>query len=184
VAGDQRRNVTAADVIEVLDWLEAVGVHAWVDGGWGVDALVGDETRTHADLDLALDSDDLEAARRRLEEHGFQHDSSRRPGLPARLVMQDGRGREVDLHPLTFDAAGDGWQQLSASGMAWGRYPADDLRATGAIGGRPVRCLSPELQLRFRLGFEWSDRDVHDIRLLIEGFGIPAPPPLVGRPRP
>jgi hypothetical protein len=52
--------------------------------------------------------------------------------------------------------------------MAWGRYPANDLRATGAIGGRPVRCLSPELQLRFRLGDEWSDRDVHDVRLLIE----------------
>jgi hypothetical protein len=35
--------------------------------------------------------------------------------------MQDGRGREVDLHPLIFDSAGDGWQQLSASGMAWDR---------------------------------------------------------------
>jgi lincosamide nucleotidyltransferase A/C/D/E len=177
-ARSHRRHVTGADVVEVLDWLEAFGVHAWVDGGWGVDALVRDETRRHADLDLALDRDALEAARQGLEEHGFHHDSSRRPGLPARLVMQDGRGREVDLHPLTFDAAGDGWQQLSASGMAWGRYPADDLRATGAIGGRPIRCLSPQLQLRFRLGYEWSERDVHDVRLLIEHFGVPAPPPL------
>jgi lincosamide nucleotidyltransferase A/C/D/E len=176
--------MTGADVIEVLDWLEAVGVRTWVDGGWGIDALVGDETRRHADLDLALDRDDLEAARQGLEGHGFYHDSSSRPGLPARLVMRDGRGREVDLHPLTFDAAGDGWQQLSASGMAWGRYPASDLRATGAIGGRAVRCLSAELQLRFRLGYEWSDRDVHDVRLLIERFGVPAPPPLARRPRP
>jgi lincosamide nucleotidyltransferase A/C/D/E len=61
--------------------------------------------------------------------------------------------------------------------MAWGLYPADDLRATGAIGGRTVRCLSPRLQLRFRLGYEWSERDVHDVRLLIERFGVSAPPP-------
>ena len=39
--------MTAADVVEVLEWLEAVGVRAWVDGGWGVDALVGEATRAH-----------------------------------------------------------------------------------------------------------------------------------------
>jgi lincosamide nucleotidyltransferase A/C/D/E len=169
--------LTARDVIEVLDWLEAVGVAVWVDGGWGVDALVRKETRDHADLDLALDSNQLDVARRALEEHGLHHDGSREPGLPARLVMRDGRGREVDLHPLAFDAAGDGWQQLASSGMAWGLYPADDLRATGAIGARPVRCLGPHLQLRFRLGYEWSERDVHDVRLLVERFGVPTPPP-------
>jgi lincosamide nucleotidyltransferase A/C/D/E len=169
--------VTGADVIEVLDSLEAVGVHAWVDGGWGVDALVYDETREHGDLDLALDRNNLDVARQALEEFGFRHDETSQPGLPARLVMRDGRGREVDLHPLTFDGAGDGWQQQSASGMAWGRYPAEDLRATGAIGGRLVRCLSPQLQVRFRLGYEWSERDVHDVRLLVERFGVPAPPP-------
>ena len=108
--------VDSRDVIEVLDWLEAVGIAVWVDGGWGVDALVREETRDHADLDLALDSSQLDLARRALEKRGFLHDGSREPGLPARLVMRDGRGREVDLHPLAFDAAGDGWQQLAASG--------------------------------------------------------------------
>jgi lincosamide nucleotidyltransferase A/C/D/E len=169
--------LTARDVIEVLDWLEAVGVAVWVDGGWGVDALIREETRDHADLDLALDANHLDLARRALEKRGFHHDGSRDPGLPARLVMRDGRGREVDLHPLVFDASGDGWQQLAAGGMAWGLYPADDLRATGAIGGRPVRCLSPQLQLRFRLGYEWSEHDVQDVRLLVARFDVPAPPP-------
>jgi lincosamide nucleotidyltransferase A/C/D/E len=169
--------VTESDVVEVLDRLEAVGVRAWVDGGWGVDALVGKATRAHADLDLALNREQLDVARRALEEVGFEHDRARQPGLPARLVMRDAGAREVDLQPLAFDAAGDGWQRLSASGMAWGRYPVDDLRATGTIGGRPVRCLSPQLQMRFRLGYEWSERDVHDVRLLVERFGVPAPPP-------
>lgn len=174
--------MTAADVVDVLDRLGALGVRVWIDGGWGVDALVGEETRSHGDLDLALDRDQLDVARRVLEEQGLRHNVRSQPGLPARLVIRDERGREVDLHPLAFDAAGDGWQQLSASGMAWGRYPAEDLRASGAIGGRPVRCLSPQLQLRFRLGYEWSDRDEHDVRLLVERFGVPAPPPFRGSP--
>ena len=96
--------------------------------------------------------------------------------------MRDPRGREVDLHPLSFDDKGGGWQQLSESRRAWGYYPAEDLAAAGAIGGRAVRCLSAGLQLRFRLGYEWSERDEHDIRRLIDHFAIPHPPPFGSAP--
>jgi lincosamide nucleotidyltransferase A/C/D/E len=155
-----------------------------VDGGWGVDALLGEETRAHSDLDLALDRTSLDCARHALEEHGFEHDTSSTPGLPARLVVRDRRGREVDFHPLTFDEAGNGWQQLSETGRAWGHYPAADLAAGGFIGGRPVRCLSAGLQLRFRLGYEWHERDDHDIRKLLERFDVPRPPPFQWEPGP
>ena len=111
--------MTANEVLEVLGWLETAGIEVWVDGGWGVDALLGEETRPHSDLDLALDRDELERARQALEERGFEPDTSSKPGLPARLVMRDARGREVDFHPLIFDHSGDGWQQLSQSGRAW-----------------------------------------------------------------
>lgn len=170
--------MNSIDVLEVLDWLYEAGVEVWVDGGWGVDALAGEETRPHTDLDLALNRENLDQASKALEARGFEHETTIQPGLPARLVMRDKRGREVDLHPLVFDEAGSGWQQLSESGRAWGRYPAEDLRAKGVIRGRQVRCLSPQLQFRFRIGYEWSERDEHDIRLLVERFGVPAPPPL------
>src|SRR5215472_11808996 len=39
------------DVIEVLDALDAVGVPVVIEGGWGVDALLGSTTRDHSDLD-------------------------------------------------------------------------------------------------------------------------------------
>jgi lincosamide nucleotidyltransferase A/C/D/E len=42
------------DVLDVLDRLNAAGIEWWVDGGWGVDALLGEETRTHNDLDLVI----------------------------------------------------------------------------------------------------------------------------------
>jgi lincosamide nucleotidyltransferase A/C/D/E len=169
--------MTANEVLEVLDWLDMAGIEVWVDGGWGVDALLREETRLHSDLDLALTRDELERARKALEERGFEHDTKMEPGLPARLVMRNPAGRQVDFHPLIFDHSGDGWQQLSESGRAWGLYPANDLGATGVIAGRRVRCLGPILQLRFRLGYEWSERDEHDIGRLIERFDLPAPPP-------
>jgi lincosamide nucleotidyltransferase A/C/D/E len=42
--------------VELLEQLAAVGP-AWVGGGWGVDALVGRQTRSHADL--AVDTERL-----------------------------------------------------------------------------------------------------------------------------
>jgi hypothetical protein len=55
----------------------------------------------------------------------------------------------VDLHPVVFDAAGDGWQKLPEGGC--GLYPVEGLRGGGEIAGRPVPCSTPELQLRHRL---------------------------------
>jgi hypothetical protein len=51
--------VRKADVIEVLDALDSAGVEWWVLGGWGVDALIGEQTRAHKDLDLAVFLTDL-----------------------------------------------------------------------------------------------------------------------------
>jgi lincosamide nucleotidyltransferase A/C/D/E len=53
--------VRAGAAAEVLKAFDDVDVDAWVDGGWGVDALVGRETRPHKDLDLVVS--DAEASR-------------------------------------------------------------------------------------------------------------------------
>ncbi len=168
--------MNATDVCAVLDLLERAGIAVWLDGGWGVDALAGEETRRHADLDLALAADDLARAEEVLVSAGFAREEAAAPGLPARLPLVHDRGWSVDLHPLRFDEGGNGWQQLSETGRAWGLYPSDELQATGTVGGRPVRCLAATLQFRFRLGYEWSERDEHDIRLLSERFRLPRPP--------
>jgi lincosamide nucleotidyltransferase A/C/D/E len=44
-----------AEVMRVLRALEAAGVRYWLEGGWGVDALAGRQTRPHRDLDIDLD---------------------------------------------------------------------------------------------------------------------------------
>ena len=165
-----------AAVAAVLDALAAGGVPVWVEGGWGVDALLGEQTRAHEDLDLAVEHADVGRARAALSALGFRHDPAIRPGLPARLVLVGPEGRQVDLHPIVLDERGDGWQPLADGG--WGAYPADGLAGAGVIAGRGVRCLTPRLQLRHHLGYPPDDRDRHDLRLLAERFGLELPPAL------
>jgi lincosamide nucleotidyltransferase A/C/D/E len=35
--------------------LQAMGIPIWLDGGWGVDALLGEQTRPHDDLDIVVE---------------------------------------------------------------------------------------------------------------------------------
>jgi lincosamide nucleotidyltransferase A/C/D/E len=166
--------MNGTDVIDVLDRLEAAGIRFWVDGGWGIDALVGTQTRDHEDLDLVVARDDCERAVEVLGGAGLTNDVEAQPGLPARFVLQAPGGRRVDLHPVVFDAAGNGWQPLPEN--AWGAYPSEGLGATGAIEGRTVPCLTAELQLRHHLGYPWDEHDRHDMGLLAKRFGLMLPP--------
>jgi len=51
--------VKARDAASLLEQLSKHGLHVWVAGGWAVDAIVGEQTRLHGDLDLAVDADEL-----------------------------------------------------------------------------------------------------------------------------
>lgn len=157
------------DVLAVLDRLFEERVQVWVDGGWGIDALVGHATREHEDLDLVIAQSDCPAAEAALAALGYAHDVGAHPRLPARLVLADCEGRRVDLHPVVFDARGDGWQPLGDG--TWGGYAADGLAGIGLIGERRVRCLTPQLQLRHHLGYPPDDGDRHDLRTLADHFG-------------
>lgn len=53
--------MTADDVLFVLALLQRAELDVWVGGGWGIDALVGVQTRDHRDLDL-MHREDHEAA--------------------------------------------------------------------------------------------------------------------------
>ena len=52
----KKETVTQADLFKVLDMLEQFGIRYWLDGGWGVDALVGRQTREHRDVDIDFDA--------------------------------------------------------------------------------------------------------------------------------
>jgi lincosamide nucleotidyltransferase A/C/D/E len=141
----------------------------WVEGGWGVDALLGEQTRAHDDLDLGVRSGDVERICAVLGEF-------RRSDIewPSSFVLEDQAGRKVDCHPLTFDERGDGWQADRLGGPPH-RWPREGLEGTGQIGGIPVPCITAELQLAWHQHPEFDDVDWRDMQHLAERFGLQLP---------
>src|SRR5580765_6318232 len=163
------RPVTSDDVLELLDPLDVAGIEWWVDGGWGVDALLGYETRPHDDLDLAVPAHAIARLGEVLPEFGHVQEHQ----LPAAYVLEDERGRQLDLHPLDLDDDGNGWQpQPNGPPALW---PRGALTGHGTIAGRGVRCTSPEFQVEAHLYAGYDDVDWSAIVSLCERFDLPLP---------
>jgi lincosamide nucleotidyltransferase A/C/D/E len=167
----------ASDVIEVLDALDAAGVDAWLDGGWAVDAALGEQTRDHQDVDLVVPLDDVAAMRAALARLGFEIID----GAPhTNFVLRDSRNREVDVHPVRWDDAANGVYRME-NGEDW-IFPAEGFTGRGRIGQRDVRCLSPDVQMvNHATGYEPHETDFHDMRLLHDRLGTKLLGPYVER---
>ena len=167
----------ASDVIEILDALHAAGVDAWLDGGWAVDAAVGEQTREHQDVDLIVTLDDVAAMRTALGRLGFELVE----GAPhTNFVLRDSRNREVDVHPVRFDDAGNGVYRME-NGEDW-IFPADGFTGRGRVAQRDVWCLTPDVQMANHAGgYEPQETDFRDMRLLHERFGTELQGPYAGR---
>lgn len=165
--------MTALDVAFILDRLDEARIEAWVEGGWGVDALLLEQTRPHADLDLIVRVDDVPSMREALGGLGFE---LARGEPESNFVLHDKRGREVDVHPVRFDAEGDGVYRME-NGDDW-IYPAVGFDGTGRIGPRVVRCLTPDAQMVCHAtGYQPGATDFHDMRQLNARFGTRLQPP-------
>ncbi|WP_206446164.1 nucleotidyltransferase domain-containing protein [Agrococcus sp. KRD186] len=139
--------------------LDAIGEPVWIAGGWGVDALVGRQTREHRDLDVLVPAARLEAALAALAELGCEVETD---WLPVRVEVAGARLR-VDLHPVIERS--DALVQRVLDGELC--YPIERL-TTGLIGDRPVRCIDVELQRELHSGYEPRAADVHDLARLDE----------------
>ncbi|MEV0641865.1 amino acid transporter [Streptomyces sp. NPDC050619] len=159
--------MTADDVLFVLTLLRQAKVDVWIGGGWGIDALIGEQTRNHRDLDLLHRQDHEGAAVAALSEAGFVESQD---GRPIRFVVTAPDGREIDLHPLVLAEDGSGVQASPEPERPF-IYPASCF-VTGTIKGEPVPCLSAEQQVNFHQGYEPSERDRHDMAQLRRVFGI------------
>jgi len=149
-----------SEVTQILTDLRGAGCHVWVAGGWGVDALVGHQTRSHRDLDLAVDATDATEAIRVLEHRGYQVETDWRP---VRVELVNAGQGWVDLHPVVFDHAGHG-RQADVDGGHFD-YPPDGFDI-GVLDESEVPCLSREQQVAFHTGYEPRAVDLHDLRLL------------------
>lgn len=161
-------------LLAVIGLVEADGIDVWLDGGWGVDALLGHQTREHDDLDLVVELGHASRIIELLAGLGY----SLVVGCPPKsFVMVDTRGRQVDVHPVTFDAEGGGVYQMD-DGNEW-VYPGEGFRGRGSVDETPMRCLSPEVQVLVHAGYELTQKDYRELYLLRERFGVEPPPALL-----
>jgi lincosamide nucleotidyltransferase A/C/D/E len=165
--------MTQADAVEILRLLKSRGIEVWVDGGWGVDALLGNQSRAHDDLDLVFREGDLGRLAEVLRAVGFRRVEE--GARPFNFVMADPAGREVDLHGVVLDASGDGLYGPQPTDGPGRKYPAAAFRGEGVIGGESVRCLTADYQMANHAGYDPGEADFHDVYALHHKFGIPVP---------
>lgn len=152
--------MSLADVLIVLDAVRSVGCRFWLEGGWGVDALLGHQTRPHRDVDVDIDGAFEEDVLAALAGLGYAIETDWRPNRVE--LVAPGRGW-VDVHPLVIDADGNARQAALDGG--WHEFPRSFF-TTGHLDGVAVPCVSKEAQLLFRSGYELREADRHDLALL------------------
>jgi lincosamide nucleotidyltransferase A/C/D/E len=81
-------------VVQLMQLFDQNGIDVVVDGGWGVEALLGEQTRSHKDLDIAVQHKDVPKLRELLEARGYK-DVPRNDSWECNFVMGHDKGHEV-----------------------------------------------------------------------------------------
>lgn len=166
-----KTETSSQDVLELYSALERLGIQIWIDGGWGVDALLGKQSRAHKDLDIVIPRKDLAAFRELFERQGYK-EIKLEAARPHNFVLGDSQGREIDVHIIVLDDKGNGIYGPVENGQM---YPAASLTGTGTIDNTPVRCISSEWMVKFHSGYELTDKDLRDVSAICEKFELELP---------
>jgi lincosamide nucleotidyltransferase A/C/D/E len=159
--------IDAETVVQVLARLRKAGLDVWIGGGWGIDALLGRQTRPHQDLDLMHSAEYESLLVSVLTASGYAESTNARP---VRFVMTSETGIDLDLHPLVFAQDGSARQAADNLGATF-TYPAECF-VTGRIQDAVVPCLSVAQQVYFHQGYEPQEPDLHDMAQLRASFGV------------
>lgn len=164
--------MTATNAREVYQLLAGSRIRCWIVGGWGIDALLGRETRPRTDLDVLLVRGEHARAWELLHQAGFTLDLSWEEStdvacggvggstLPTAYVLVDRYGRQVDVHVLDDDLA-----PLWTTERTFG---TGALAGKGTIDGIEVSCMSKRMQRIAHTGYPLPEDQRRDLDLLAE----------------
>ena len=145
----RKSDMNSVDVIDLYTTLEGLGVEIWIDGGWGIDALLGEQTRAHKELDIAIQQKDVPMLRQFLLTRVYR-DVKLEEAKAWNFVMGDEHGREIDVHVNVFEDKGDGLYGPAEKGEM---YHATSLTGKDEIESYTVRCILPEWMVKFHSAY-------------------------------
>jgi len=170
------------DVISIYKRLRSNSIQVWLTGGWGIDALLGEHSRPHKDLDVIMLLDDVMRMRELLGQDGYSLKelwSENRWAYDAHgtrtataFVLIDANGHELDAHAMRFDEQGNGVPAWDREGFI---FTPQDLSGEGMVNGFAVQCVSPENQMLCHMGYELPDYQRRDLLQLHEKFSVDYP---------
>jgi len=172
-----KRMMTVENVHWFQNLFDELEIAVWIDGGWGVDALLREQTRPHEDLDIIIPTADSAKLVEALYERGFSdvHTDDR---CDRNFVMGHAAHGLIDFHLIELTEDGGGI--YGPDEIDW-ILSASELHAEGSIGGRSVRCLTAEYQVRSHSGYTLHETDFADMDALRRRFGVVLLPEHLGR---
>ncbi len=162
----KKSKMTSDRVVDLYSWFKENGIAIWIAGGWCTDALLGKQTREHADLDIAVHRKDSAKLRKLLENNGYREEK-RADSSEYMYVMENVAGQVIDIHAFEYDRNGK---------IIYGiEFPFGSLTGIGIIDGHEVNCIEPNFMFKFITCYEPKEKDWKDIRALSEKFGFELP---------
>lgn len=166
-----KTETTAAEVVSIYTKLLNADVRVWIDGGWAVDALLGQQTRSHGDVDVLVEQKDITKLRTLLEAEGFIN-IPRNDASEYGFHLGNEEGAEIDVHGIVINEQG-AWKH--ADPVEQDIYPPESLTGQGSIDTTSVNTIAPEYIVLFHGGYELQQKDFDDVSALCEKFVIPLP---------
>lgn len=158
--------MTPDDVLVIYNLLKKNKITIWIDGGWCVDALLGEQTREHPDLDIAVHHKDNAKLRELLVNKGFQ-EQIRNDSTEWMYVLKNNEGKQVDVHAFEYDEVGNNIYGIE--------YPYGSLTGKGTINDHEVNCIAPQWMFKFKTAYEPKEEDKSDVNALAKKYGFSVP---------
>jgi lincosamide nucleotidyltransferase A/C/D/E len=159
---------TQSDLEKFLDLFAELKLRVWIDGGWGVDGLLGMQTRPHQDLDFLIEEADSRKLVDAIRLLGFQ-DVHTNDHTEWNFVMGTSDGKNFDFHVLKLRPDSDFDYGPSENPQV---VTTKSLDGHGSIGERVFQCPTPEFMIQSHTGYKLKPSDIHDLTRLHQKFGV------------
>lgn len=151
---------TKENLIEVLNLLDSLQIKYWIDGGWGIDILLGKQTREHRDIDVNFDGEFTELLLNTLKDNGYKVVTD---WSPTRIELHHSELGYIDIHPLVINE--DGSAKQAGLNNDWYDFKAEWF-SNALFKDRVIPCISAEAQKLFHSGYELREVDKIDLENL------------------